>query len=47
MPLKPHFPVPLEQVREWIEFYWYLGMGDAAIARELKDHYDTDIYTCG
>lgn len=38
--------VPLEQVEDLVKFYFYLGMGDKAIAAELKDHYDTDAYTC-
>ena len=39
--------VPLENIREVLEAYIYLGFNDKQLKEHLKDHYDTKVYGLG
>ena len=32
---------PEDEIKESVEFYYYLNLNDPEIAKQMKDHYDT------
>jgi hypothetical protein len=38
------FIAPDEDIKEWAEYYWDLGLPDTKITQLLKDHYNGDMY---
>jgi hypothetical protein len=35
---------PEDDIQPPLTFYYNLGMNDVEISKQMKDHYDTDIY---
>jgi hypothetical protein len=35
---------PDDEIKESVEFYYHLNLNDPEIAKQMKDHYDTQKY---
>ena len=35
---------PEDEIKESVEFYYHLSLNDPEIAKQMKDHYDTQKY---